>query len=148
MDSREFTTKHIHNVRDFLHKVSAEIFKRTLNHDKSKLDSPEKEFFDNLTKELGDIEYGSEEYNQSLQELRPALEHHYAQNSHHPEHYSNGIRGMNLIDLIEMLCDWKASILRNRNGNIEHSIEINQDRFQYTDELKQILLNTLKILKT
>lgn len=68
-------------------------------------------------------------------------------NSHHPEFYENGICGMNLLDLVEMLCDWKAATLRHNDGDIRRSIEINQKRFGYSDELKQILLNTLQFIE-
>lgn len=59
-----------------------------------------------------------------------------------------GIRGMSLFDLIEMLCDWKAATLRHNDGNIRRSIELNQKRFGYSDELKQILLNTLPVVES
>jgi len=36
-----------------------------------------------------------------------AFEHHYANNSHHPE-YHNHLDEMTDIDLIEMVCDWTA----------------------------------------
>lgn len=145
-DSTIDTKKHIEKVQSFLHKVTAEIFKRTCNHDKSKLEQPEKEIFDKYTEKLKNTSYGSNEYKQYLIEMKPALDHHYANNSHHPNHFKNGISGMNLIDLIEMLCDWKASTLRHNDGNIESSIEIGQERFGYSNELKQILLNTLDVL--
>lgn len=54
---------------------------------------------------------------------------------------------MDLIDLIEMICDWKASSMRHENGDIKKSIEINQKRFNYDDTLKQILLNTINFLE-
>jgi hypothetical protein len=72
-----------------------------------------------------------------------ALKHHYAANSHHPEHYENGIAGMSLLDLIEMVCDWKAATERHADGDLLRSIEQNQDRFGYSDELKSILLATV-----
>ena len=53
---------------------------------------------------------------------------------------------MNLVDLIEMICDWKAASERHADGDIYKSIEINQKRFGYSDELKQILKNTIEIL--
>jgi len=56
------------------------------------------------------------------------------------------IEYMNLIDIIEMLCDWKAATKRHNDGDIKKSIEINQKRFGYSDELKSILLNTLPLL--
>lgn len=36
----------------------------------------------------------------------------------------------------------KAATLRHNNGDLRKSIEMNQRRFGYSDELKQILLNT------
>jgi hypothetical protein len=63
-------------------------------------------------------------------------------NRHHPEHFENGIRGMNLIDLIEMFCDWYAATQRHNDGDIIMSIEINQKRFEYSDDIKAILKNT------
>jgi hypothetical protein len=71
-----------------------------------------------------------------------ALKHHYENNRHHPEHFPNGIQGMNLIDVIEMLCDWKSSTLRHADGDIYKSIAINQKRFGYSDEMAQLLRNT------
>jgi len=46
--------------------------------------------------------------------MKPAIEHHYKNNRHHPEHFNNGIDEMNLVDLIELLCDWKAASERNK----------------------------------
>jgi hypothetical protein len=57
-----------------------------------------------------------------------------------------GLHGMSLLDLIEMLCDWKAATLRHNDGSILRSIDINQKRFGYGDELRQILLNTVREL--
>ena len=54
---------------------------------------------------------------------------------------------MNLIDIIEMLCDWEAATLRHADGDIKKSIEINQERFRYSDELKAIFLNTVDFLR-
>ena len=41
---------------------------------------------------MKDFAYGSPEYKASLKELGPALEHHYKENKHHPEHWLNGIK--------------------------------------------------------
>ena len=90
---------------------------------------------------------GSPEYNAMLAQLKPALDHHYQHNRHHPEHFKNGIKDMNLVDLVELICDWKAASLRHADGNIRKSIEKNQDRFGYSDELKQILMNTVELLE-
>jgi hypothetical protein len=70
---------------------------------------------------------------------------HYVQNTHHPEHYPNGVDGMSLLDLIEMLMDWKAASERHPGGmNIACSIDLSSQRFSVGEQLKQILLNTAK----
>lgn len=143
-DSRPETYKHIHQVQERLANVILDLTTRMIKHDLSKLESPEKEVFDEFTPKLTGITYGSDEYRACLAKMRPAIEHHNAHNRHHPEHFGElGIRGMNLIDLVEMLCDWKAATLRHNDGDILRSIEINQARFGYSDDLKQIMLNTV-----
>lgn len=142
-DSRPDTLKHISLVQDFVEKVARNLLNRSTVHDQSKLKSPEKEVFDEFTPKLSGSTYGSDEYKSYLAGMKPALDHHYAANSHHPEHFPSGIQGMSLLDLIEMLCDWKAATLRHNDGDIIRSIDINQKRFGYSDELRQILLNTV-----
>ena len=145
-DSRPETYEHIKEVRTNINKVIYDLIDRANRHDASKLVSPEVEAFDKLTPILKTLEYGSEEYQKNLDELGVALEHHYANNRHHPQWHENGIKGMNLVDIVEMLCDWGAAVKRMNKGSIEESIEINQERFGYSDELKQIFYNTLPLL--
>lgn len=142
-DSRIATYKHIKRVAELLCSASQELIERSKVHDDSKLKSPEKELFNELTPKLKGSTFGSEEYSQFLEELKPALDHHYKHNSHHPQHYEEGIKGMDLFDLIEMFLDWIASSERHDDGDIVESININQERFGYSDDLKQIMLNTV-----
>jgi hypothetical protein len=69
------------------------------------------------------------------------LAHHYAANSHHPEHYKEGIAGMDLFDLVEMFCDWKASAERNPADGVK--LEYNVRQFDISPQLAAILANTL-----
>ena len=73
-----------------------------------------------------------------------ALKHHYEVNSHHPEHFDNGINDMTIIDVIEMLCDWCAATDRHEDGDIIQSIKHNTGRFELGDVLSNILLNTVR----
>lgn len=143
MDSRIATYEHIHQVQGFVGRAILGLQSRAHVHDQSKLVSPEVEAFDEFTPLLAGSTYGSDEYRANLAKLKPALDHHFAANSHHPEHYPDGIRGMSLLDLLEMICDWKAATMRHNDGDLVRSVEINQKRFGYSDELKQILLNTM-----
>jgi len=154
-DQRPATLEHIAEVRRQIIKITDELDFRAQDHDKSKLESPEREIFDEYTPKLRDTTYGSDEYKEYLKEMKPALDHHYANNRHHPEHftpevlhlnYVNEPFGMNLIDIIEMFCDWKAATMRHADGDLEKSVRINQQRFGFSDELTAILLNTIKEL--
>lgn len=140
------TMKHIENVRKYIRIFTDALTTRGVKHDASKLESPELEVFTEVTPKLAQLTYGSEEYNASLKELHVALEHHYAGNRHHPEHFTKGIEDMTLIDIVEMLCDWKAASLRQHDGNLLKSIELNAQRFGYDDQLKKIFINTAKLI--
>lgn len=143
-DSTADTTEHIKRVRELVYDSADNLDHRALVHDKSKLQEPEKTAFDSMTTRLKDLTYGSEEYRATLREFKPAIQHHYENNSHHPEFYPNGINGMSLLDLVEMICDWKAAGERHSNSNILKSIEINKARFGISDQLVDILINTAR----
>ena len=143
-DSSADTLKHIKMVNQFLIDFSIDILKRAQVHDNSKLESPEKELFDEMTPILEKVEYNSPEYKESLEKLKPALDHHYLLNTHHPQHYPNGINDMTLHDIVEMYCDWRAAVLRTKNGDMNKSIDINTERFNMSPQLAQIFKNTLK----
>lgn len=138
------TIKHIHRVRHFLYLMIEELDRRARDHDQTKLSSPEAEIFGEYTPELAKTEYDSPEYKALLEKVRPAIDHHYAKNRHHPEHWVNGVEDMTLPDLVEMLCDWKAATERNKNGNIRTSIEKNTVRYNLSPQLAKIMQNTVR----
>ncbi len=140
------TQKHIEAVRKYIRFMIDKIDMRGVKHDASKLESPEVDVFAEYTPKLNNTTFGSEEYYQNLEHMKSALDHHYASNRHHPEHFVNGINDMTLIDILEMFCDWKASTLRHNDGNLLKSIEINAERFNMDGQLKQILLNTARMI--
>jgi hypothetical protein len=144
-DSEKDTTRHIDRVRYLIGRCAVILLERGVRHDASKLSEAEKSFFDSVGNRLSQLIYNSDEYKRSLAELKPALDHHYSCNSHHPEYYPNGVDGMSLFDLVEMLMDWKASSERHSKGmGIAESIEISCERFKIGDQLKEILLNTAR----
>lgn len=146
-DSTKDTAAHIERVRFYLAKCITELAIRSTDHDKDKIDNlVEKKLFDEYTPKLKECTYGSSEYKNFLEGLKEGLSIHYANNRHHPEHFENGIKGMNLIDLLEMIFDWKAASERHADGNVYKSIEINQERFGYSDDIKSILKNTVDFI--
>lgn len=140
------TFRHIERVRNLLNVCAIELLKRGETHDQTKLEPPEVGLFTEYTPKLAECTYGSDEYREFLDKLKPALDHHYAHNRHHPEHHKNGIDDMNLLDIVEMLCDWKAASERHNDGNIRKSIEINANRFGLSPQMVKILENTADLL--
>lgn len=143
-DSTEDTMLHKSKVTDNINSIIRSLVFRSINHDNSKLSEDEKPIFDKVTPALKTLTYGSDEYKEQLKKMNVALKNHYTMNSHHPEHFVNGINGMSLVDVVEMICDWVAASERHDDGDIFKSIEINQERFGYSDDLKNILINTVK----
>lgn len=140
-DSRADTMEHIRRVQELADYMIEMLLRQIEDHDMSKLESPEKEIFDEFTPKLKDMTYGSDEYKSCLAAMKPALDHHYACNTHHPEFFG-GVDGMDLLDIIEMFCDWKAATERHADGSLEKSIGINAKRFGISPQLEAIFRNT------
>jgi hypothetical protein len=141
-DSRADTLAHIQLVRDHLDTFVAEMLKRGARHDASKLTPAEKPAFDLVLPLLAGVSYGSPEYQALVDRVKPALEHHYAHNSHHPEHYRElGIGGMDLFDIVEMICDWMASARRHPEDGVK--LSYNAELFGIEPQLVSIIANTL-----
>lgn len=141
-NSIDDTKKHISLVKDLIDIFCSKLFEQIESHDNSKLKEPELSIFNEYTPKLKYCTYGSEEYKQYLREMKIALDHHYQNNRHHPEYFENGMMNMNLIDIIEMFCDWLASTKRHNDGNIYNSIELNKKRFKYPEMIENIFKNT------
>ena len=146
-ESKFKTMRHIETVRNYLNAVVKDLINRGERHDQTKLEYPEVEIFEIYTPKLRGCTYGSEEYRQNMKEMKVAIDHHNSMNRHHPEFFSDGMKSMNLVDLVEMLCDWTAATMRHGDGDIRKSLELNQERFGYSDEVKGLMLNTVEYME-
>jgi len=138
------THKHVRTVQKNLGLFIQDLLHRSQIHDDSKFEEPELSIFASNSHKLKSTSYGTPEYEALLNETRPAITHHYSKNRHHPEHWPNGIEDMTLIDLVEMLADWKAAGERNKDGNIRKSISVNSSRFKMSPQLRTIFENTAR----
>lgn len=142
------THRHIARVRQLLGEAACELIRRGDAHDASKFDPVELgplQAMQDVIAHGGQAPYGSDEYKRRTAMLGPMITHHHHQrNSHHPEHYPNGIAGMDLFDLVEMFFDWKAASERSGESTIglSHSIK----RFGIDPQLASILKNTAERL--
>lgn len=141
------TRKHMQRVSELLGEVACEFIKRAAKHDRSKLEPVELEPLQRMQDVIdaeGQAPYGSEEYKRRTAMLEPMLAHHYANNSHHPEHYETGLVEMDLFDLVEMFFDWKAASERGE----ESAMNISRACYSHgvPKELESIFLNTAERL--
>lgn len=143
-DSTADTLKHALRVGELMGQPIKELVDRSVRHDRSKTEDPELAIFNEFTPKLRDSTYGSPQYKGFLEAMGAGLDHHYAHNVHHPEHHEHGIAGMTLVDLIEMLADWRAATERHADGSLVKSLAIQRDRFGISDQLAEILWNTAR----
>lgn len=131
------TFKHKGWVTWYLGKACAALMVRAVVHDWSKFGPTETIAFARVIHRLAGSTYGTPEYRAMLREIKPAIQHHYERNRHHPEYHDtlgkNGFARMSPIDLVEMLCDWKAASRRHDDGDIFKSIRVNAARFGYDE---------------
>jgi hypothetical protein len=137
------TNEHIKRVRDLMFQAAVEIIRRGCEHDKSKHEEVELgplTELELLIAREGQAPFGSEKYEQQRMMLGQMLKHHYAKNSHHPEHYKNGVEGMDLFDVVEMLFDWIAASERGEASTVNLGAAFK--RFKISPQLQSILENT------
>lgn len=140
-DCTNDVNEHVRKVRYWMGNFIRNLQARSEHHDKSKLQEPEKSMFDVFTPRLKEIDFGSDEYKQALSDMGAALAHHYEHNRHHPEHFDNGVNGMTLADLLEMLCDWMAAAEAKHTAiDLDYLVS----RFKIDDQLLSIIKNTLR----
>lgn len=139
-----------HIIQTIIHKVWVclyilqfilKLLWRALVHDLSKLSKHEAPYFAKVLPQLKSTTYGSEAYKACLRSIAPAIKHHHEVNRHHPGYHEEGIKGFNLIDLVEMWCDWRAAVRRHNDGDIRKSIEKNKDL--YSHDVAEILRNSV-----
>lgn len=133
---------HKRRVAGHMQIVANELFRRAAVHDNSKFETEEFEAYEEAFPGLQKYAYGTEEFKAELAKIRPAIEHHYAANDHHPEHFPDGIIGMNLIQVIEMVCDWMAASERSQTS-LYKGMELNRKRFEIDRQLIGVIAHTL-----
>lgn len=148
------TTKHKFWVLWYMTKFCYQLIKRALLHDLSKYKWVEAKHFAREVPKLEKLDYGTKEYEESLERLDEALKHHYNNNKHHPEYFSkeypnwmNPVEAMDTISFIEMVVDWKAATLRHETGDIWESIKINSDDYDIKPSLKAKIQDIVRAIE-
>jgi hypothetical protein len=139
----EITQEHCEAVAQLTDVVTAKLHRQAVLHDASKFAEPEMSGFMQIMPEFKKMEFMDEAYKKALSS--DTIQHHYTHNRHHPEHFPNGISGMTLVDLVEMLCDWVAAKKRySKEPFCAADIQKQVQRFNIEPQLAQILINTFE----
>lgn len=135
---------HMLRVQSHMATMLRILMDRMVVHDQSKYSDDELDLITGKTK-LNSTPYGTDEYRQALEGVKASVSEHYRHNSHHPEHYKDGVADMSLFDLLEMLADWKAAGEQN-DGSIEKSFGVNESRYHVPSAIMVLLWNTAREL--
>ncbi len=137
------TLRHRGRVMEILADLVQRLLRRGITHDQSKVKEPELKGFGEATKNLRTLTFGTPEYEAMIKKLQPLIDHHRQHSRHHPTFYPRGLRDMSLIDIMEMLADWKAAGERHDDGgDVAKSIKYNAERFGMGSILEEVLYNT------
>lgn len=143
-DSSKETMRH-KKILNFIAntEILPKLLERYHHHDESKLmDAEEKAGYDYYVPLLNEVKYGTEEYRNIREQMnKNCFALHAKHNSHHPEHYPDGINNMDLFDLIEMFTDWLSASMVS-DTEFKKGLEFNIERFDISPQLASILRNT------
>lgn len=143
--ARQVINDHRGRVFQYMSEISKDVMRRGNIHDESKLGPEEFPYHVKEIEEFGKHMFGTPGYDAAKKRLGPAIKHHFLLNRHHPEHFVAEIDGMNLVDLMEMLCDWKSATLNHPEspGDMKRSLKLAVERYNISPQLAAILYNTI-----
>ncbi|HDK27810.1 MAG TPA: hypothetical protein ENG48_12085 [Candidatus Atribacteria bacterium] len=138
---------HISKVQENLSQVRAILKARGITHDRTKLLAIEFDAFVKARSKFKEANYGSPEYQECVNMIRPSIDHHHANNRHHTAFHKNGFSDMNLFDILEMLADWEAASRRNPDLPFADSLPKAFERYSIPLNVQRHIVATLKYLK-
>ena len=75
--------QHISEVAENLEDIIHDLRKRGISHDRTKLEELEFDSFVKTRPKFKKVNYGSKEYQEFVEAIKPAIVHHYQNNRHH-----------------------------------------------------------------
>ena len=138
--------RHVSEVQENIEEMAHDLKVRSIKHDRSKFDDPEFSTFVRTRPEFKVANYGTPEYEAVIEKARVGVDHHYANNRHHTAHHPNGVKDMNLLDLLEMLADWRAASRRSPNLSFTDSLPRAFKKYRMDESLQRLICNTIKYL--
>ncbi len=141
--TRDSIINHRRAVQRWMQQFAITLLRRAENHDNSKLKSPEFELWEQMDSEPK-YAYGTKEYFEKMDRYRPLFELHWKNNRHHPEHFERSYDDIDLIDILEMICDWLSYKDNLTYTQASELVSMQCERYNFSEELRELILNTLK----
>ena len=141
------TILHVSEVQEHLEEIISELKKRGYAHDRTKFQALEFDSFVSTRDKFKRANYGSKEYKECVDLVRPAVDSHHQKNRHHTGFHKNGINDMTLIDIIEMICDWRAAARRSPDKAFADTLDYAYKKYGVNEQLRKIMENTFKSLR-
>ena len=138
--------RHISEVSENLLAMKSDLEKRAIAHDRSKLEALEFDSFVRTRAQFKKANYGTKEYQECTDLIKPAIDHHHKNNRHHTTFHKNGFADMNLLDILEMLADWKAASRRSPSLTFKDSLPRAFNKYKIPENMQRHILNTLQYL--
>ncbi len=137
------TILHVSEVSENMEVIASELRKRGIAHDRTKFQSLEFDAFVSTREQFKKANYGTPEYQACVDAVKPAVDHHHQNNQHHTGFHPNGVSDMSLIDLAEMVADWKAAERRSPDKKLVDTLDYAFNKYGIGEQLGRILKNTL-----
>jgi hypothetical protein len=137
------TILHVSEVSENLEVIASELRKRGTAHDRTKFQAMEFDAFVSTREKFKKANYGTPEYQECCNIVKPAIDHHYKENRHHTGFHKDGINNMNLVDLAEMIADWKAAERRSPDKKLVDTLAYAFEKYGIGEQLGEIITNTL-----
>jgi len=137
---------HISEVKENIASIRNDLEKRGIAHDRSKFETFEFDSFAKTRQKFKTVDFGTKEYQECVDEIKPAIDHHYAANRHHTAYHFNGFNDMNLIDILEMLADWKAASRRSPGLRFVDSLPGAYRKYDIPENMQKHIESTLTYL--
>ena len=97
------------------------------------------EMFEDFQKTKPD--YGTPGYDEVKDRFEDIIKRHYQASRHHPEHFERGIDGMNLVDMMEMVCDWVAATPKDQD--VFDAVGLNCSKYGIDEQLMVLIVRTI-----
>jgi len=149
ISTEDYIKDHRNKVQQWVQRIMKILEDRAKKHDLSKLND-ELELWKKLD-EYPRYKYGSSEYFEKLKRFKNVFYTHWAHNRHHYEYFRIKHHGniskiytdIDLVDLIEMMCDWLSYNETITVTDAKKLVAEQMKRLGMPKEIAALILNTI-----